>query len=722
MPAPNPNQTKASSHHAHMTWAQHSAARTVRRFGDLMRRQVWLWPIVAVVLLSTVGFIVRGAIERTMKESLTSELETLRDIQVEMLRSWLDGQERTAESLANDRKTRELVEQLLEADAEAAQPLLVEAMAPAMSSHGYDGFFVVDKTKTIRAGFDSQAIGRDDFVDHPGFNEFFTRALEGETCVSRPLPSVLPLKDHVGQMRTGTPVMFAAAPVRDDNFQVVAALAMRLRPDREFTQKLQHGRIGESGETYAFDLEGRMLSNSRFDDDLILLGLLPDEEGSRSILRLLVRDPGGDITRGHRPTQRRRDLPLTTMAASATTGATSSDVEGYRDYRGVKVVGAWTWLDEYRFGVTSEIDAAEAYRPLTILQWTFWALFALLAISSLAIFVFTLQVARLRREAQEAAIEAQELGQYRLEHKLGAGAMGVVYKAHHAMLRRPTAIKMLEPEKVNEQAIADFEREVQVTSQLCHPNTVAIFDYGHTPEGLFYYAMEYLDGIDLQQLVDRYGPQPVGRVVDLLRQVCGSLYEAHTMGLVHRDIKPANLMLNRRGADPDVVKVLDFGLVKAVEEGKKNGRHETMAGTPLYMSPEAIQLPESVDARSDLYAVGAAGYFLLTGRPVFEASTVVELCQKHVDETPKPPSQVLGREVPAELEDALLACLEKSRAKRPQTARELVLRLDRVPINDGWNVEQADLWWNQHERGLAPSAPSNGGRTTNRDHEETIAH
>jgi serine/threonine protein kinase len=249
--------------------------------------------------------------------------------------------------------------------------------------------------------------------------------------------------------------------------------------------------------------------------------------------------------------------------------------------------------------------------------------------------------------------------------------MGVVYKGRHAMLRRPTAIKLLDADKVTDQSIGRFEREVQITSQLTHPNTVAIFDFGRTPEGVFYYAMEYLEGIDLQALVDQYGPQPAGRVIHILRQVCGSLYEAHSTGLVHRDIKPANLMLTRRGGEADVVKVLDFGLVKAREDDPQGGEAQGLAGTPLYMSPEAIQLPNSVDGCSDIYAVGAVGYFLLTGRPVFEAASIMELCNKHVSETPVPPSQRLGKPVPEDLENAILACLEKTRAKRPQTARDL---------------------------------------------------
>src|SRR6185369_3466621 len=290
----------------------------------------------------------------------------------------------------------------------------------------------------------------------------------------------------------------------------------------------------------------------------------------------------------------------------------------------------------------------------------------------------------------------QQIGQYKLEQRLGSGGMGVVYRGQHAMLRRPTAIKMLDVDKVNAGALQRFEREVQITSQLNNPHTVAIYDFGHTPEGVFYYAMEYLDGIDLQTLVERYGPQPVPRVIHMLLQVCSSLYEAHSLGLVHRDIKPANIMLNRRGGEPDVVKVLDFGLVKAVED-KKGEPGGDMSGTPLYMSPEAIQMPDSIDARSDLYALGAVGYFLLTGQTAFSARTLSELCQQHVSAIPDAPSQKLGRAVSPELEHAILACLEKNRAKRPQTARDLSTMLDRVAAT--WSLDDAEAWWSRRERG-----------------------
>jgi serine/threonine protein kinase len=394
-------------------------------------------------------------------------------------------------------------------------------------------------------------------------------------------------------------------------------------------------------------------------------------------------------------------------------GGTGVMMEPYRDYRGSPSVGAHTWLPDNEIGLITEINTDEAFRPLIIVQRTFYALYALLAIGALAIFAFTLIVARLQRQARAAAIEAKQLGQYRLQEKIGAGAMGVVYKGHHAMLRRPTAIKMLDVDRVNEASIQRFEREVQITCNLNNPHTVSIYDYGRTPEGVFYYAMEYLDGINLQALVDDYGPQSEGRVVNVLRQICASLYEAHSLGLVHRDIKPANIMLNRRGAEPDVVKVLDFGLVKALDDDKQS-RESELSGTPLYMSPEAIQTPELVDARSDLYAVGAVGYFMLTGETAFTAQSLGELCQQHLTAIPESPSERLGRGISPELEHAILACLEKNRSKRPQTARDLAALLDRVTPN--WSLEDAEGWWSRHERGQPPldeSSRATGGGTGN---------
>jgi serine/threonine protein kinase len=289
--------------------------------------------------------------------------------------------------------------------------------------------------------------------------------------------------------------------------------------------------------------------------------------------------------------------------------------------------------------------------------------------------------------------EARQVGQYTLEQKLGEGGMGVVYRARHARLKRPTAVKLLSPEKVGPDTVQRFEREVQITAGLTHPNTVAVFDYGRTIDGVFYYAMEYLDGISLERLVAEDGPQPPGRVVRILRQVAGALGEAHALGLVHRDIKPANVILCERGGVPDVAKVLDFGLVKdqALPVTAALTESNMVIGTPLYMAPEALISPERVGPRTDLYGLGAVGYYLLTGSPVFNGTTA-RVLGHHLHVLPVRPSERLRKAIPRALEDAILSCLQKDPDLRPRNAQALIEALDADGV-EPWTEADARAWW-----------------------------
>jgi serine/threonine-protein kinase len=273
-------------------------------------------------------------------------------------------------------------------------------------------------------------------------------------------------------------------------------------------------------------------------------------------------------------------------------------------------------------------------------------------------------------------------------------------------MKRPVAIKLLPPGQVGQDAIARFEREVQLTCQLSHPNTVVIHDYGRTPDGVFYYAMELIEGASLEQIIHATGPMPAGRVIHVMRGVAGALAEAHEHGLVHRDIKPANILLGPRGGEPDVVKVLDFGLVRSVHANNGELTHAgVLMGTPLTMSPEAIRSPDRVDARSDLYALGAVAYYLLVGRHVFEAESAIEICAKHLHDDPPP----LAARVPgldAELERLVLACLAKEPARRPSSARALLDGLDQCPSCTEWTRDQAQAWWQSRKSLLRNTAKS----------------
>lgn len=295
---------------------------------------------------------------------------------------------------------------------------------------------------------------------------------------------------------------------------------------------------------------------------------------------------------------------------------------------------------------------------------------------------------------QQRVRAVTELGQYTLEDKIGEGGMGTVYRARHALLRRPTAIKLLTSGRGDEQQIRRFEREVQLTASLTHPNTIAIYDFGRTPDGVFYYAMEFIEGITLEELVEHEGPQPARRVVHLLMQVCSALIEAHELGLVHRDIKPANIMLSLRACVADHVKVLDFGLVKEVKnESTSMTQENTLLGTPLYLAPEAITDPSRVGAPADLYSLGAVAYQLLTGQPPFQGQTVVEVCSKHLLAEPLPPSLHEGVQLPRGLEELVLSCLAKTPEARPSSAADLRDRLEQLQTS--WTPAEARRWWDE---------------------------
>jgi serine/threonine-protein kinase len=266
------------------------------------------------------------------------------------------------------------------------------------------------------------------------------------------------------------------------------------------------------------------------------------------------------------------------------------------------------------------------------------------------------------------------------------------------MLARDAAIKLVRggTDISGRELMARFEREAKVTAGLRSPHTVQLYDFGRSDDGAFYYVMELLDGFALDEIIRKFGPMAPGRVVHVMRQVCHSLAEAHAAGLVHRDIKPGNIILSRYGGDPDFVKVLDFGLVKTLgASGADLTQTGLLAGTPGYMPPE-MALGRAVDARTDLYALGAVGYTLVTGLPVFERATALETIHDHASTNPIPPSRRVATPIPAGLEGVLLDCLAKDPVERPQSARALDARLAELLLPEPWNREDADRWWNRN--------------------------
>lgn len=326
-------------------------------------------------------------------------------------------------------------------------------------------------------------------------------------------------------------------------------------------------------------------------------------------------------------------------------------------------------------------------------------------------FVGSLVIYRMGKEVREARL----MGSYQLVKRLGGGGMGEVWRARHRALARPSAIKLIRPSALDgtspEQAailFKRFEREAKVTARLRSPHTITLYDFGITDAGSFYYVMELLHGLDLYRLVRRFGPIPPERSIFLLRQICHSLGEAHQNGLIHRDVKPANIYLCRLGPDYDFIKVLDFGLVKSMEEaGVDQGTQLTTEGsapgTPTFMAPEMALGKSNVDARADIYAVGCVAYWMLTGAPLFEGETPMETILHHVKTSPAAPSVRSEFEVPAALDSVILGCLEKEPAQRPADMAALRLALERIPNPGVWGQAEARVWWRRHLPELNPT-------------------
>lgn len=657
-------------------------------------------PLVVVALMGGVGIYSYRELERSTRAQLERELGTILRADVEALRLWVENQKAAVMTeaaradlvepvLVLRRLTRTAADLPTALRESAATRMIRERLAPAFAMQRLENFLVLDPNAVVLADADGALAGRRLSVRQAQWEDL----LAGEAVFARPPQNVTGADEET--FRQQGAVFYAVAPIRGPEAEVIALLGFQVGDSTGFSEILQVARMGETGETYAFDSEGRMLSQSRFVDQLVELGLLPSNPEERHTTAIQIRDPGGNLVEGFVPELPVRARPLTRMAAHAVSRADGVDVDGYRDYRGVEVIGAWTWLPELDLGVTTEIDRDEAYTGLDTLRTTFSALGISLFLGAAGLLVYSVVVGRLQKRFDKA----RRLGRYEILEKIGEGGMGKVYRAKHALLRRPTAIKLLEASQASDEAVKRFEREVQASSSLTHPNTIVIFDYGRTPEGTFYYAMEYLDGITIGDLIDEDGPQPEARVVHIMSQAAASLAEAHAIGLIHRDLKPSNVMLCERGGLKDFAKVLDFGLVRAQDRSDELTLTtvESLTGTPLYLSPEALEAPETVGPPADVYQLGAITYFLLTGRHVFSGDTLVEVLSQHLNKPPVAPSEVLGEPVTPDLERLVLSCLEKDPNDRPASGAELLAALEACMVPGAWSQADARTWWASFE-------------------------
>ncbi len=652
----------------------------------------------AAVLLAALGWWAYTGMKQSVYEIRAASLRALLEAGIGALDIWIDYNRAEAAQRATHPHIVDPVA-VLAAGAEAedageTRAALVRALAAMLPATNAAAANIVDARGTIVAttlpAYGALHVSRavmDDLA--PVFG--------GATRFIAPRPESERL---VGATRYALtrPVLWFAAPVRDAEGRIVAALQIGKYADMRFQGILGAARLDPTGESYAFDETGTMLTESRYADALKAQGIVP-ADAPRVALRFRLREPGeGDA----------RPLIAPVARAIASRGAPDAAaragvlLDPYPNYLGRPSIGAYKWLADHDIGIAVEVDARAAYRPLDYLVHAFWGLFALLVAATAAAVLSSLSVVRLRRELRR-------LGQYRLHEPIGEGGSSTVYRAEHALLKRPTAVKVLKKHLATDEAIARFEREVRLASRLDHPATIEIYDYGRAPDGTFYYAMEYLDGITLADLVERDGAQPVGRTALILLQVCESLREAHGLGLVHRDIKPQNVMLCRRGGEADVVKVLDFGIAKELDaaDARDLTQHANVLGTPLYMAPERLRDPADADARADIYAVGVLCFLLVTGKRLFDAPYQPALIEAILS-TPAPRlAQSAPGPVPAALDALVAACLEKDREARPADVGMLIDVLAGVLRDHPWTPRDAEAWWRGFEsRRTALARPS----------------
>jgi len=661
---------------------------------------------IAVLILAGVGWWTWSGVKQSVEGARRAYVRALLEARAASLEVWVNAKRAEAERWAATPDVVGAVRTLAAAAragasrealaSSPAQAQFVRLLAPTVSSDPERvATNAVDRTGRIIAARAAAQVG---LTVGKSMQADLARVFAGESRFLSPRPESERVPG-AGAEAFARPVAWLAAPVRDADGQVIAALKIGSYADTRFARILappaELADPESTGDVYAFDETGLLLTTSRYREALRAAGLLAP--GARTAaFNVRLHDPGAAIAAGEPARADHTERPLTRLVAAAIASRAHGDasarrgelLEPYPNYVGREVIGAWQWLPEYELGLAIEVAAEEAYAPLRYLRIAVMTIFGLLVGAVGVALGSTFSLARLDREVRR-------LGQYRIEGKIDEGGMSTVHRAVHALLKRPTAIKILKPALATDEVIARFEREVVLASRLEHPATVEIFDYGRTRDGTFYYAMEYIDGITLARLVEKDGAQPVPRVAYILRQVCESLREAHGKGLIHRDVKPQNIMLCERGGESDVVKVLDFGLIKDVRatDTRDITQYARLLGTPLYMSPERVRDPAVADPRADIYAVGTVAYYLLTAQRLFDAPNELEL-QRMVLEVEAPrASAAAPQRLPPALDDLIARCLAKDPAARPQRVDELIDLFAAILREQPWTQEQAVRWW-----------------------------
>lgn len=580
-----------------------------RWLSEFTRRNTLIAILVALVAAAAAiwAFL---SVQTTVREARRQYLGGLLATQAELVQFWISARKEDARQWAEDAELRRLVRELIAQarNKPAARRLhgeLLKRLAPALEERNLALANVVGPDGVLLASLVPEYTGRQ---LAPAFRERLARVFRGEQVFIGPTLEAERLRGP-GVANPDTAIAWATAPIRDEAGRVMAVLCLGRYAAKGFARRLEVTRPGATGEAYAFDASGRMLSNSRFEDRLKARGLLA--AGQSSLGRIMLNPPEaaqGIRSDVSRPTEL---LARALQAAAAPTGEMKGILlTPYRNYLGDPVIGAWQWLGEHQLGLAVEIGEAEAYRTIAILNTQLVVMVLTLAV---ALFLGPMLPGILWRRVVPVK-SGQSVGAYRLERKIGEGGMAEVFLGTHERLGRPAAVKIVKGGQ-REEVAQRFEREARLLASLRHPDIAAVFEIGNVEDGRPYYTMEYFDGEPLDRIVARDGPLTEAAACEVLIRLCGILQYACDRGIVHRDVKPENILLSLDAQGVLGLKLIDFGLAKELDPGQHDQLtlEVSLLGTLGYLAPERIRDPADADIRGEVYAVGALGYFLLTG-------------------------------------------------------------------------------------------------------------
>ena len=627
-----------------------------------------------------------AVVDRNNRTLVEQKLDSAISQRVSQLEQWhLNWQAKLNEISSNPSVQQNL--QSNELESLEIQRTIEEALASSAT------FCLWDKQMRLLSRTQAAA----DVKDIPGWTPFrcadLMRAADGELIVRIPVP---------GQNTLPPPLTLhdatAFCPIKNPSGEVIATLVLQSPAiAKSFDEVVATWNTKTDGsdafDTYVVDSKGHLLSLNRFPEQLqqlyeVIRGRstnelrLSETKGVQNMQGTLVRDPGMYLLDGGVPETHPASWQLTKAVRGIAESRDGTSSEGYRNYMGQLVVGSWRYLPQESMGIVVELPRQDAF---TFVGDVNRILAVLMGLCSLGTLIGVI-VSWPRRRARDV----RSVGPYKMQELLGEGGMGKVYLAEHSLLCRPTAIKILSAENTDLSVLVRFEREVQLASQLTHPNTISIYDFGRNDEGLFFYAMEYIDGGHIGQLVEFDGPLPAGRCIYLIRQLCFALREAHLAGVVHRDIKPQNVMLCDRGGEPDFIKLVDYGLVKAFAPGISDITSQTniVIGTPRFMAPERLQSPWLADPRVDIYSIGGLLYFMLTTElpPLVTPTGSQESDQVGVETLDLKHSAI-------PFSGLLSQCMSYDPALRPSSIATLLHELDVLSAEFPWSREDSEKWW-----------------------------